>query len=205
MRLTRGRLLRAWITGQHLAERTCVHTAPPQSSLLVGLRSPLPGLTIPRERRHGEGGLEKGRGRAGAQRVPEGRGQSQKGDQALGTEHVPLCSVTAEETEVRASVAVRVSRPADDRLDVQPRCDTLRHPRSCSPLWPPRRARGRGVPAVLTMSLPPWVGVGVGTGPPWGLCVTRALCLPLRKRPIENRWEKLSEKETKSDIPIQRS
>lgn len=65
---------------------------------------------------------------------------------------------------------------------------------------------GAGVsPAVLTMSLPPWVGVGVGTGPPWGPCVTRALCLPLRKRPIENRWEKLSEKETKSDIPIQRS
>lgn len=59
---------------------------------------------------------------------------------------------------------------------------------------------GAGVsPAVLSMSLPPWVGVGVGTGPPWGPCVTRALCLPLRKRPIENRWEKLSEKETKSD------
>lgn len=72
VRLTRGRLLRAWITGQDLAERTCVHTAPPQSSLLVGLRSPLPGLTVPRERRHGEGGLEKGkdvpRARAGAVR-----------------------------------------------------------------------------------------------------------------------------------------
>lgn len=96
MRLTRGRLLRAWITGQDLAERTCVHTAPPQSSLLVGLRSPLPGLTVPRERRHGEGGLEKGQGqgqgRAGAQRVPEGRGQSQKGDQALGTARATVLS-----------------------------------------------------------------------------------------------------------------
>lgn len=187
MRLTRGRLLRAWITGQDLAERTCVHTAPPQSSLLVGLRSPLPGLTVPRERRHGEGGLEKGqgqgRGRAGAQRVPEGRGQSQKGDQALGTEHVPLCSVTAEETEVRASVAVRVSRPADDRLDVQPRCDILRHPHSCSPLWPPRRAWGRGVPSCAHHVAPTLGGRWGGDGAAMGPLRDQSLMPPSEKAP----------------------
>lgn len=217
MRPTGGRPPPCPDHGERPGRVTRLRTQPRQSSLLVGLRSPLPGLVVLRERRHGAGGMEgleksrdeqraKGQGRAGARCIKEVRGQDQKGDRVFGPHRARATALLLmrkprSELPQLSGSAVQgttgwMSSPGVTYSDILAR---VHH---CGL---PSGHRAGVSPAVHTLPLLPWVGIGVGTGPAWGLCVTRASCLPLRKRPIENRWEKVSEREAKSDILTQRS